>query len=341
MRISRLFMPFFLMTLLSSKLMANPNCFLTAENERLTNYCLLENTRGKLLNENTMKLVVGRLQSEGYFGGLARSVITGAIYPDLYYSNNINGGNPNKTLVLGDLVFSGDPNLIAKSGMVVGINYVGSFRKTYAVGRYIDGKASVSLAFLPKRKLSFNSRNATLCSKNMVHKNIYTDFCATTSKLDKEITTDETKTLSMAVSKLAINKRGINEYKWSLIRRETHNYAQTQAHLTLNTIYNNNLATSLVLRIGQPIVDQLALKYGLEISASSMVFDRTWSFGVSHDYSDGGKLIGISCSDKTTNVAISTNLNKATKVSFGYSYRNSSIDYFDESFPTIRLTHQF
>lgn len=125
MRISRLFMPFFLMTLLSSKLMANPNCFLTTENERLTNYCLLENTRGKLLNENTMKLVLGRLQSEGYFGGLARPAISGAMYPDLYYSNNINGGNPNKKLVLGDLVFSGDPNLIARGGVVVGVNFGG------------------------------------------------------------------------------------------------------------------------------------------------------------------------------------------------------------------------
>ena len=341
MNIIRFLTTLILFTMLSSKLMANPNCFLTQENERLTNYCLLESTTGKLINENTMKIVVGRLQREGYFGGLSEPEITGSVYPDVYYSNNINGGNPNKKLVLGDLEFNGDPSLIAKRGVVVGVNFGGSFRKTYAVGRYIDGVASINLAYSPQHKLSFNSRNATLCSKNLIDKNIYTDFCATTSKMDKEITTDEIKTLSIEFSKIAQTKRGIEEYKWSLKRLETDDYEQTQAHFTLNTIHNDNLATSLVITMGQPIVDQIALKYGIEISASSIVFGRTWRFGVSHDHSDGGKLFGISRNDKTTNASISTSLNKATKISLSYSHRNSSINYFDETFPTIRLTHQF
>ena len=341
MNIIRFLTTLILFTMISSKLMANPNCFLTQENERLTNYCLLESTTGKLINENTMKIVVGRLQREGYFGGLSEPAITASIYPDLYYSNNINGGNPNKKLVLGEIEFTGDPSLIAKRGVVVGVNFGGSFRKTYAVGRYIDGVASVNLAYSPQHKLSFSSRNVSLCSKNLIDKNIYTDFCATTSKMDKEITTDETKTLSIALSKIAQTKRGIEEYKWSLKRLETDDYEQTQAHFTLNTIHNDNLATSLVITMGQPIVDQIALKYGIEISASSIVFGRTWRFGVSHDYSDGGKLFGISRNDETTNALISTSLNKATKISLSYSHRNSSINYFDETFPTIRLTHQF
>ena len=79
MNIIRFLTTVILIAMFSSKLMANPNCFLSQENERLTNYCLLESTKDKLINENTMKIVVGRLQKEGYFGGLAGPEIKGSI----------------------------------------------------------------------------------------------------------------------------------------------------------------------------------------------------------------------------------------------------------------------
>ena len=77
-------------------------------NERLTNHCLLETVKGKLVDEQTMQIVVFRLKREGYFGGLEKPSFQGTLYPDIYYSENINGGNPNKNLVLGNLEFEGD-----------------------------------------------------------------------------------------------------------------------------------------------------------------------------------------------------------------------------------------
>ncbi len=40
------------------------------------------------------------------------------VYPDFDYSDNINGGNPDKPLILGELEFEGDPELIKQEGVI-------------------------------------------------------------------------------------------------------------------------------------------------------------------------------------------------------------------------------
>jgi len=61
--------------------LANPNCFLMQSNERFTNHCLLESVKGKLVDEQTMQIVVSRLQREGYFGGLEKPSFNGVSWP--------------------------------------------------------------------------------------------------------------------------------------------------------------------------------------------------------------------------------------------------------------------
>jgi hypothetical protein len=68
---------------------------------------------------------------------------------------------------------------------------------------------------------------------------------------------------------------------------------------------------------------------------------RKYTFGLTHEYSDGGKLFGVNRSDRSTNISVSTNLDASTTISVGYWDRDSSINYFDQHYPTIRLTRSF
>jgi len=92
------------------------NCLMFGENERLSNYCLLESIKGKLVDQTTANIVVQKLMQEGYLGGLKTPATTFNVYPDIAYSNNINGGNPDKPLIVGNLEFEGEPDLVAKEG---------------------------------------------------------------------------------------------------------------------------------------------------------------------------------------------------------------------------------
>ena len=107
----------FLMVLLSFLWagMAQANCLMYSnQNERLANFCLLQSVTGKLLDGRTAILVSERLQREGYFGGLTSPSVNTNLFPTVSYSNNINGGNPDKNLVVGELEFEGDPALVAE-----------------------------------------------------------------------------------------------------------------------------------------------------------------------------------------------------------------------------------
>lgn len=332
---------FFYLTF-SSFALANPNCFLMQGNERLTNHCLLETVKGKLVDEQTMQLVVSRLKREGYFGGLEKPSFQGTIFPDLYYSENINGGNPNKKLVLGNLEFEGDPNLIAKEGLVVGLNVGGSGRETISIGRYLDGSANFSYGFSPEHDLSIKSFNLGVCSKNRLKNNVHADVCILASELDKRITTDSTHSIKVSVSRLNFVDFGsFNEGRFSIIRVTTDDYSQNQFEASVDTIYRDNLATSFRLKLGQELSDQLALKYGVGISATKFVRGRKYTFGLTQEYSDGGKLFGVNRSDRSTNISVSTNLDASTTISVGYWRRDSSIDYFDQNYPSVRLTRSF
>ena len=319
--------------------LANPNCFLIQGNERLTNHCLLETVKGKLVDEQTMQIVVSRLQREGYFGGLEKPSFNGALFPDVYYSENINGGNPNKKLVLGNLEFDGDPNLIAKEGLMIGLNASASGRQTIGIGRYLDGNANFSYGFSPEHNLSIDSANLSICSKNRLKDNVHADLCVSSSKLDKQITTDSTKSIKASVSKLNLVDFGaFNEGRLSILRLETDDYSQNQLEASIEAIHRENVATSFRLKLGQGLTDQLALKYGFGISTTTILTGRKYTFGLTHEYSDGGKLFGVNRSDRSTNISVSTNLDASTTISVGYWDRDSSINYFDQSYPIVRLT---
>ena len=322
--------------------LANPNCFLMQGNERLTNHCLLETVKGKLVDEQTMQIVVSRLKREGYFGGLEKPSFQGALYPDLYYSENINGGNPSKKLVLGNLEFEGDPDLVAEEGLVIGLNASGSGRRTIGIGRYVDGNANLSYGFSPEHDLSIKSINFAVCSKNRVKGNVHADLCVSANELNKQITKDSTQAIKASISKLSFVDFGaFNEGRLSIIRWTTDDYSQNQFEASVDAIHPDNLATSFRLKVGQQLTDQLALKYGFGISTTTVLDGRKYTFGVNYEYSDGGMLFGVNRSDRSTNVSVSTNLETSTMLSVGYWERDSSINYFDQGYPTIRLTRSF
>ncbi len=58
------------------------NCLMFGENERLSNYCLLESIKGKLIDQSTANIVVHKLTQEGYLGGLNKPATTFNFYPD-------------------------------------------------------------------------------------------------------------------------------------------------------------------------------------------------------------------------------------------------------------------
>ena len=321
---------------------AAANCLVFPQNERLTNYCILSKVDGKRVDAETANVVIQRLQREGYFGGLSSPRFVTQVYPTFTYSNNINGGNPDKKLKLGNLEFDGERELVAKEGVVGSLNFAASNRTTIDEGRYIDANAALSLSYSPEHALSYTNTNIRLCSKNKMNKDTHVDVCASTTSQNKDITRDQTDSLSASWGKmLYVEDLGFNEAKIGLKRVYNDDFEQNQLLLSVDTIHDRDLFTSLSIKFGAPVEGNLALNYGIGLGVSGVVKDRKVTLNLNHEYSDGGRLLGFERDDKVTTVSLSTQVSRGTSITLGYKSSNSSIDYFDQYYPIISLTHQW
>ena len=85
---------------------------------RLANFCLVNSLNGKTIDLSTASIIDFNLKREGYAAGLGlpnrveRTSIQAYVTPTIDYNSNINGGNPNRPLVLGGLTFTGDEEFL-------------------------------------------------------------------------------------------------------------------------------------------------------------------------------------------------------------------------------------
>lgn len=311
----------------------------SGQNERLANFCLLESITGRLLNERTAVIVSQRLQKEGYFGGLSSPKVDASVYPTFFYSNNINGGNPDKNLVINDLQFEGDPTLVAKKGNVIGANFGAAVRSTYGEGRYFDSSLVAALNWSPEHSSTYSNGRLTGCLKNKIKRSGYADFCYERIYQRKEIATDHRTSITLNFGQLSLAKRkGFIDVGVGFKRTFYQSYNQNQVALLMQTIYPQNLFSSVGVRLGEPVNNQIAMNYGLDISLAKPLSGKPVTIALTHEYNDGGKLLGIERADRVNRISASVALNESLSISASYQDTRSSISYFSSKEPTISLT---
>lgn len=337
---TKFFFPFLFVCCLQAPIVsAQANCFIAQNNERLTNYCLLETIKGKLINRPTMQVIAKRLLREGYLGGLKNTEFSTSVFPEFYYSTNINGGNPDKKLRLGDLEFVGDQNLVAQKGILLGLNANLVARKTYGAGRYVDGSFSLSYARSPEHNLSIKSANIQACSQNHFKSQFYLDFCASKNETRKAISSDSTKSVKVSLSNLDFGRgNNFQEKKVSLLGLDKNNYFQKQLQVSLDTIHSGNLATSFRWKAGQRLSNQHVMRNGIGISTTRNMYGRNFQFIVEVENWSGQKFFGVDRVDQIRNISVSTSIDSLTKISIGLSKQISNIDYYDSTSPSLSLT---
>ena len=321
---------------------AQANCLVFAQNERLSNYCLLNEVSGKLMDGQTASVVVQRLQREGYFGGISEPTWATKITPSVTYSNNINGGNPDKKLVLGNLEFDGDPNLVAKEGVIGSLNLSAINRVTFGEGDYITTSLLGTLSYSPEHDIDYSNVSANVCSKNKVDAEFYIDVCGSISHQHKQISDDRAKVLNVSLNHLTqAPKFGYFDLSIGAIRSIQDDYTQSQLKATIDIIHNNNRFGSLGVRKGEKVPNQLALDFGFDIQFSRILSGKKVDFRFAHEYQTGGKLFGIARTDKITSATASLPIREDLMANIGFVQSNSNINYFDQDYPIISLTHMW
>lgn len=323
---------------------ASAACYVDGSSGRLSNYCALDKIQGARIDVRTAQLIDYKLKLEGSTRGLGfpsrvkPHSVSKTLYPILSYSDNINGGNSPKPLVLGNLTFDGDETLYRKEGVVAGFGAGVSGRYIHAEGKYFTYGVNASYAHSPKYGLGIATTSANLSSINHIKNWWFLNAHINTSRVRKDITDGTNSNLSLTSSKVyASGENTYSEASFGVNRYFAESYNQNQLLLGYKTIHANGVYSALNFTFGESVENQLATKFVLSGQVATQVAKKPLKLSASYSQADGGILLGVARDETTIAVSASYPIWKNLTASIGYRNTDSSIDYFDVSTPTFGL----
>lgn len=323
---------------------AEASCINANADTRLRTYCVAETLVGNAVTLNDALLLDTLLKREGFAAGigLANLVDTSTtqtfVSPVLDYNTNINGGNPNRPLVLGGLTFTGDEESLRRKGVVAGVAAGVNGRRVYGDGDYLDYALSASYAYSPQHGMGIARGSANVCSRNHIANQWYMDACGDTTRLVRDLAAETNSGLSLSTAKLFTTGNGAYHSASVGVRRYyAEAYQQNQIQLGWNTVRNRGAYTGFTFSFGEAVPNQLAQRRSVSATVGTTVFDRALTATASYSYADGGRLLGFERNDGTRSLTLNYALNANLSVTVGYRTVDSSIDYFSEQEPIVSI----
>lgn len=327
----------------ASSVAASANCFSPIIESRLRTFCIAEALSDEILSNRNILFLDALLKHEGYAKGLGfptqvqKTSKQTFIFPLLEYNTDINGGNPDRTLVLGGIPFIGDPALVRKEGAVAGIGAGVNGRHIYGEGRYLDFNAGASYKHSPDYGIGIAQAFAGLCSRNHISNHWYIDGCANTNRTVKDLTQETKSNLSLSTSKLFSTSSTTHHAATIGIQRyfEHDAYQQNQLQLGWQIVQSKGIYGAVNVVLGEPVDDKLATRRSVSATLGTTVNNKPLTANVSYSYADGANLFGVERSDKTVVATINYAVHPRFSITVGYKKTDSTIDYFNDEQPIV------
>ena len=323
---------------------AHASCLNPNADTRLRTFCVAETLVGNAVSLNDAVLLDTLLKRGGYAMGLGlpnqvpQSSTQTFITPTIDYNTNINGGNPNRPLVLGGLTFTGDEENLRRKGVVAGVGAGINGRSIFGEGRYLDYSMAANYAYSPQHSLSTARANANVCSRNHIANQWYVDACGDATRLVRDLAAENTAGLTLSTAKLFATGNGAYHSTSLGVRRHyAQSYQQNQLQLGWSTVRNRGAYTALNAAFGETVPNELALRRSVSATVGTTVFDRALTATVGYSYADGGRLLGFERNDTTRSINFSYGLTQNLSLNVGYRSVDSTIDYFSERAPVVSV----
>ena len=317
---------------------AQAACVHPTVDSRLRAYCLSEMVFDRVVRRRDALVVDRLLKNEGWSVGVGLDEqveplsLAVKATPIVSYSSNINGGNPDRPLVLDGISFVGEEGKFRKKGLVLGGGVDLSGRLIYGEGSYLDGTVSLSYVRSPEHGMGISRSSIGLCSKNHIQDNWYLDGCIDFQKLRRDLKLDEQGRLQFSIAKLFSSSRSEHHRATIGLQRyyEAQSFQQRRIVAGWETVRSDGFNNSVTVMVGEPLGNVLALRHSATASLGVVIFDRALTAAFGYRYDDGGKLLGVDRSDSTYTISLTYEMFPAANISVGYVRTDSSIDYFNE-----------
>ena len=314
--------------------------------ERLELYVVSEQLRNNsVVSERTALQFNSKARRLGFEGLGSTSpshkfpLINKTFFPIFEYSNNINSGNLNQTVQIGDYTFVGDEASSAKSGMILGGGFLFDVKKFYGRGRYFDIDLKASQAGAPKHDwLKVSNQSISVCSKNHLTEWMFLDGCFNWRHSKRQFSDTTSQIVKTSLTSLFSIKQTFHEGKIGVGRLMMDDYQQMQVSSNINSLFSNGVKTNFQLKFGEKIKDLIALNYSFNLSVTRRFNKQPLQLSLGQTSYDGGTFMSMPRDDITKQVSLSYPAYKGFTITAGYSDTSSSIDFFSHSSPYVYVS---
>ena len=347
----RLLVSALMAALISTVGLANPQICLLADVERLQNACIYNEILGQSISKDDAKVIDKRLKFSGYRQGLrinsdvSNWFFSKSITPMIFYSDNLNGGNANKTLTLGGIPFSSDDSFKKKEGILLGAEINIDGRYIYGEQQYVEVSAYNSFAKGLSEPFTIKTTNINMCSMNHISNSLYADLCLGNFGEHKKLSQNKYQNVALNLSKIITDNRSnyLNGY-FGVQRYLSQNYSQNRILIGIDMINQKLGASGIEVLFGDPVNQNLATRASLRVSNTSKFNGKPLKISVSRTWADGGIILGNLYRQLKTSVEFKYPITERLAITFGASKTSSNIGYFESESPYVKfefLKHTF
>ena len=317
---------------------------LTNVPERLSLICNLEKVNGREIEAQDFYNLDHALKRVGYESGLGLKYRLDKFQPiwgtaiGFVKENNINGGNPDKPLVLGNLTFLPDTRRLMKHDYAItpSVNFFG--RIIFDVERLLDINVQGSKALGIKTGDSVSRSSVKICSKNGVANWLYIDACSTLRTERKALSSQSTQTDEIQLERLASLGSTYYSFVLKLISSSLNNSRQL-GHAIAITRMTGEAANSIEIFKADAIDGQQRLTASVLATHQTKFFGNPMALTVSHAKSTGGRLLGTRFWENARTIQISFEPIKHYRFTLGHTKNQSDISYFSTSQSILEFTY--
>jgi hypothetical protein len=283
------------------------------------------------------------LQRQGFYidrPGWQRIAAEQALYPQLSYVPNLNGGATQERLEFQGLTFYLREDLLARGGLAAGASYDGLVRWGWDAGRHVEVRGQIGGLHAPGPDLTAITGTLAVCSRNHLSGWRFADLCVSHSQ-DHRALQDVVRDEAVATFG-TLFERGLTRHALdlSLAHRQTGETDRNLATLGLDSGWQRS-ATRLSLELGAPA----GAESGPAVAAAGEIrwrlADRVLGVGLSLSRSPDTMFLGEPRRDHglglTGLVAVTDDL----VLTASYLRNRSTIDFFDDRQISVGFSYRF
>ena len=205
--------------------------------ERLRTFALARGLATGGLDLGTALNLKQLLRRQGFYidqPGWQRIATEQALYPQLSYVPNLNGGATQARLEFQDLTFYLRDDLLARGGMTVGASYDGLVRYGWDAGRYAEFRGQLGGLHAPGPDLTATRGMLSVCSRNHMSGWRFLDLCVSHSEDHRNLQDTVRDAAEVSFSKLFERGQTRHELNLSLSRRQIEDNYRSLANIGLD-----------------------------------------------------------------------------------------------------------